>query len=164
MPTGHGDGLAICRLERSSPRRQPCSFLGCSGLRARIRVSLPRHAAQTRANPLVRLPSIPRLNSRFSLLFSLFLPSPILWSSPERLPGSRRDQHGHDGSTVSTCPPHSIRSNNSPCTLNHCIYLCRIDYTASIPWIRRNSNSSTVNGKRSQFARRKAPPAPVKTE
>src|SRR5215471_672201 len=74
MPTGHGDGLAICRLEDRSRRRQPCSFLRRSGLRARRRVSPAPHSAQARVKHLVLLPSMLTLLSPFVLLSSLFYP------------------------------------------------------------------------------------------
>src|SRR3954452_1350231 len=79
MPTGHDDGPAIWRLEDRSQRRQPCSFLRCSGLRARRRVSAAPHSAQARAKRLVLLPSILALRSPFALLASLFIsPSPLI--------------------------------------------------------------------------------------
>src|SRR4051812_18801135 len=48
MPTGHGDGPAIWRLEDRSRRRQPSSSLRRSGLRARRRVSPAPHSVQAR--------------------------------------------------------------------------------------------------------------------
>src|SRR3954451_11647566 len=75
MPTGHDDGPAIWRLEDRSQRRQPCSFLWCSGLRARRQVSPVPHSAQARATPLVLLPSILALRSPFALVASLFISS-----------------------------------------------------------------------------------------
>src|SRR5262249_50990781 len=74
MPTGHGDGLAICRVEDRSQRRQPCSFLRRLGLRARRRVSPAPHSAQARVKHLVLLPSMLTLLSPFVLLSSLFYP------------------------------------------------------------------------------------------
>src|SRR6187431_3125722 len=82
MPTEHGDGPAICRLEHSSRRGQLCSFLRCSGVCARRRVSHLPQTVQARANPLVLLPSIPDLSSRFALLSSLFYPHVF----PKRVP------------------------------------------------------------------------------
>src|SRR5215475_7990182 len=75
MPTGHGDGLAICRLEDRSRRRQPCSFLRRSGLRARRRVSPAPHSAQARVKHLVLLHSMLTLLNTFVLLSSLFYPA-----------------------------------------------------------------------------------------
>src|SRR5262249_46007449 len=72
MPTGHGDGAAICRLEDSSRFGQPFSFLRCSGWRARRRLSPPPNSAQARAKSLVVLPSIRAQRSPFALLSSLF--------------------------------------------------------------------------------------------
>src|ERR1044072_4401065 len=74
MPTGHGDGPAICRLEDRLRRRQPCSFLRRSGLRARRRVSPAPHSAQARVKHLVLLPSMLTLLSPFVLLSSFFYP------------------------------------------------------------------------------------------
>src|SRR5262249_4500486 len=74
MPTGHGDGAAICRLEDSSRFGQPFSFLRCSGWRARRRLSPPPNSAQARAKPLVLLPPIRAQRSPFALLSSLFYP------------------------------------------------------------------------------------------
>src|SRR5215831_2823131 len=74
MPTGHGDGLAICHLEDRSRRRQPCFFLRRSGLRAQRRVSPAPHSAQARVKHPVLLPSILTLLSPFVLLSSLFYP------------------------------------------------------------------------------------------
>src|SRR4029450_2401964 len=68
MPTWHGDGSGICRLEDRSRRRQPCSFLRRSGLCARRQVSPAPHFAQARANLLVILPSLLALTSQFALL------------------------------------------------------------------------------------------------
>src|SRR5215475_4508097 len=74
MPTGHGDGTAICRLEDSSRFGQPFSFLRCSGWRARRQLSPPPNSAQARAKPLVLLPPIRAQRSPFALLSSLFYP------------------------------------------------------------------------------------------
>src|SRR4029450_1288927 len=67
MPTWHGDGSGICRLEDRSRRRQPCSFLRRSGLCARRQVSPAPHFAQARAKLLVILPSLLALTSQFAL-------------------------------------------------------------------------------------------------
>src|SRR4030095_365069 len=78
MPTGHGDGPAICRLEDSSRRGQPFSFLRCSGLRARrpffLRKLAPMRARsvisvtlktrELRASEYASLSSPPRLEIR----------------------------------------------------------------------------------------------------
>src|SRR4029453_6440619 len=74
MPTWHGDGSGICRLEDRSRRRQPCSFLRRSGLCARRQVSPAPHFAQARARLLVILPSLLALTSQFALLSTFCLP------------------------------------------------------------------------------------------
>src|SRR4029453_18558417 len=68
MPTGHGDGPAICRLEDRSRRRQPSSSLRRSGLCARRQVSPAPDFAQARAKLLVILPSLSALTNQFALL------------------------------------------------------------------------------------------------
>src|SRR4029450_3453695 len=68
MPTWHGDGSGICRLEDRSRGRQPCSFLRRSGLCARRQVSPAPDFAQARAKLLVILPSLSALTNQFALL------------------------------------------------------------------------------------------------
>src|ERR1044071_4789240 len=73
MPTWHGDGSEICRLEDRSRRRQPGSFLRRSGLCARRQVSPAPDFAQARAKLLMILPSLLALTSQFVLFAFVFL-------------------------------------------------------------------------------------------
>src|SRR5260221_12870232 len=74
MPTGHGDGVAIFRLEDRSRRLRPCSFRRRSGLRVRRQASPVPSLVNARAQSTTPLRSILSLSRRFGLLSSSFYP------------------------------------------------------------------------------------------